>query len=439
MKSMKHKQQSPLPSPLRSGKKARARGRGMGLLALSGALAGLIGCGGGGSPTTGGTPTPTPTPTIPPPPGGSRSVLVALAPGADRAAIERELGVTLEDGGTGGLFRVRLRDEDDEDEITGRISRDSRVSGTEKNRFLRSPEVHGSPIHQAFDIRLSASGGSDTGFENQGAWEQVRLSAAQAVTRGAGITVAVLDTGVESNHPDLKDHLLPGYDVLAPETPPDDASDGTLNNVVGHGTMVSGLIAKIAPDAKILPVRVLNGDGAGSTLDVLQGMHWAIDHGANVINLSLGSPEASRFLKEAIDDARERGVVVVAAAGNDGVARVDFPALESSVICTTAVNGDNRRATFANYGSPVDLVAPGTGIRSTFGKTGYASWSGTSFAAPFVTGAAALVRSANPTLRADKVIEFLEKTARPVDSQNPEVAGKLGEGLLDIGEAVRRR
>ncbi|MGC4047185.1 MAG: S8 family serine peptidase [Armatimonas sp.] len=140
-------------------------------------------------------------------------------------------------------------------------------------------------------------------------------------------------------------------------------------------------------------------------------MQWAIDHGATVINLSLGTDQSSRFLKQAIDAARNRGVIVVAAAGNDGSNRVDFPARESSVVCTTAINADNTRASFANYGSPVDLVAPGTGIRSTFGAKGYASWSGTSFAVPFVAGAAALVRAANPGLRLDKVIDQLENGA----------------------------
>ena len=395
----------------------------------------LIGCG-GGTPSGNPTPTPTPTPTVPPPPGGARSVLVRLPAGTDRAALERDLGVRFEAGPDDDLWRVPLDDDDDEDEVERRLSGDARVSGAERDQTLQSPEVHGSPIHQAFDVRVRGLGEPDADFENQAAWSQVNLAAAQSVTRGAGITIAVLDTGVEAGHPALAGRLLAGYNVLSPASVPADAADGKLNNVVGHGTMVAGVLARIAPDAKILPVRVLDGDGVGSTAGVLEGLRWAISHGASVVNLSLGSQTPSRFLKDAIDVAKQKGVVVVAAAGNSGVEKVDYPAVESSVLCVTALDATRRRASFANYGSAVDLSAPGTGIRSSFGPASYASWSGTSFAAPFAAGAAALLRATDPTLRADDVIDRLEDAASDIDTQNPGLDGRLGKGLLDIGNAV---
>lgn len=403
----------------------------------------LLGCGGGGSPSGNPTPTPiptpTPVPTVPPPPGGSRSVLVRLPAATDRAALERDLGVRFEQGPGDDLWKVRVEDGENEDEIERRLTGDARVSGAERDQTLQSPEVHGSPIHQAFDVQVRGLGEPDPGFENQEAWTQVDLAAAQTVTRGAGVTIAVLDTGVEAGHPALAGHLLSGYNVLSPTSAPDEASDGTLNNVVGHGTMVAGVLARIAPDAKILPVRVLDGDGVGSTAGVLEGLRWAISHGAGVVNLSLGSQTPSRFLKDAIDAAKESGVVVVAAAGNSGVEKVDYPALESSVLCVTALDANSRKASFANYGSPVDLSAPGTGIRSAFGPRSYASWSGTSFAAPFAAGAAALVRAVSPGLRADDVVKRLEDAAKGIDGQNPGLGGRLGKGLLDIGAAVNGR
>src|SRR5262249_25597728 len=130
--------------------------------------------------------------------------------------------------------------------------------------------------------------------------QQIDMGTVSTLTTGAGITVAVLDTGVQADHPSLQGHLLEGYNALSPKDAPDDIPDGTQNSVVGHGTMVAGIISQMAPDAKILPVRILNGDGNGSLFSVVRGLRWAVNHGANVVNLSFGSITSSSVLQHVI-------------------------------------------------------------------------------------------------------------------------------------------
>ena len=223
---------------------------------------------------------------------------------------------------------------------------------------------------------------------------------------------------------------------VTPTAAPDDSADGSQNQARGHGTMVAGVIAQLAPDAKIMPVRVLNADGTGTVFDVVRGLRWAVSHGASVVNLSFGTPTPSRTLQNAIQDARKAGVVVVASAGNAGKEQRDYPAGFSDAIAVAAVDSTDQKSSFSNYGSHVALSAPGTAIRSTYIGGGFATWSGTSFAAPFVSGAAALIRAANPSLPADKVGDMLTKSARSVDSVNPSYTGRIGKGVLNIPAAL---
>jgi subtilisin family serine protease len=251
------------------------------------------------------------------------------------------------------------------------------------------------------------------------------------------VTVAVLDTGVQADHPSLQGHLLPGFNAISPGNTPDDVVDGKSNQAFGHGTMVAGIVARVAPETKILPVRVLNADGSGSLFDVVRGLRWAVANGAQVVNLSFGTLESSGILRQAINDARHAGVIVVASAGNAGQDVRDYPAGFSETISVAAVDPNDAKASYSNFGSHVRLSAPGTGIISTFPNSRFAAWSGTSFAAPFVAGVAALVRAAHPGADPDKIGDALEKTARPLDGiANSGYQGRLGKGIVDAGRAV---
>jgi subtilisin family serine protease len=397
----------------------------------------LSGCGGSGAP--------------PPPPDTSteRGIVLRLQPGVDAQALAREYGLTLEDGEPeGNLYRFRQRDEDHEDRgsLSERLRRDPRFTDAEPDEGVRFPEstsVTGDPIHVPFDF----VGPSDSRYVvlstdytatslNPTASQQLGLLTTRGIKRSNTVLVAVLDTGVQASHPSLSGHLLPGYNAIAPNTAPEDLADGTQNQALGHGTMVAGLIAQLAPEAKILPVRVLNADGNGSVFNVVRGLRWAVSHGANIVNLSLGTTTPSRTLQNAIHDAQEAGVLVIASAGNAGKEQRDYPAGFSEVVAVAAVDSRDTKASFSNFGSHITLTAPGTSIRSTYVNSTFATWSGTSFAAPFVAGAAALIRAAQPRLEPEKVAETLRKSARSVESLNPSYAGKLGEGVLNIPGAL---
>jgi subtilisin family serine protease len=211
-------------------------------------------------------------------------------------------------------------------------------------------------------------------------------------TGSAAVTIAIIDSGVALTHPDLAAKIVPGYDfVNLDDTPQDDN---------GHGTRVAGIaaasgdngvgVAGVSWGARIMPIKVLDSVGGGFLADVADGIIWATDHGAQVINLSLGSTSSSTALQDAVNYAYGQGVVLVAAAGNAGINSILYPARYPNVIAVGAVDGANNHAGFSNFGSDLDLTAPGVFIYSTtIGGYGYES--GTSLAVPFVSGLAAIL------------------------------------------------
>lgn len=250
---------------------------------------------------------------------------------------------------------------------------------------------------------------NDPRFEEQWGLNRVGVQSAWNTTCGAGVVVAVIDTGVAcSNHNQfhqLSDlagtHCVPGYDFVDDDTHPDDEQ--------GHGSHVAGTIAQttnngvgvagIAYCSSIMPVRVLNENGSGTLADVAEGIIWASDHGAQVINLSLGGGGHSKVMADAIAHARNQGTVVVCAAGNNG-RYVESPASEPGAFAVSAVDSNDNIASFSSRGPEVDIAAPGVGIlQQTICDHGrnrceqFVAWSGTSMATPHVAGVAALVFS----------------------------------------------
>ena len=267
----------------------------------------------------------------------------------------------------------------------------------------------------------------------------LRLPAAWEVTRGStAVKVAIVDTGVDLDHPDLVNRILPGYDFVN--------GDPVAQDDEGHGTMVAGLaaaqtgnglgIAGAAWNASIIPVKVLDATGSGSDFDVADGITWAADNGAQVINLSLGGPWSSVTLYDAIQYARGKGVVVVAAAGNDGAPIQSYPAAYAD-IAVGATDDSGDAAWFSNSGYWVDLAAPGIAVTSTALAAGpadaYAAGSGTSFASPIVAGVAALVRAQHPEWSQAQVVK---QVLRGWDRGPRGLDPFYGLGLVDAAAAV---
>ncbi|SEF50490.1 S8 family peptidase [Paenibacillus sp. UNC499MF] len=250
------------------------------------------------------------------------------------------------------------------------------------------------------------------------------------------VTVAIVDTGADVNHEDLKGQLVEGYNVLDPAAQPMDD--------VGHGTHVAGIIGAQVNNGlgvagmtwynKIMPVKALDSSGVGSTYAVAQGIIWATDHGAKVINLSLGNYASSDFLHDAIKYAYDRDVVLIAASGNDNTERPGYPAAYPEVFAVAATDSGNERASFSNYGDYIDVAAPGVSIASTYPQNQYAALSGTSMACPHVTALAALLRSANPSLKNTEVMELMRQTASDIGDKGRDTF--FGFGLINVDKAV---
>jgi subtilisin family serine protease len=370
-------------------------------------------------------------------------VLVRVAPGVDIQALANSYKTNVQNQLPGTtLYSIVTPHGVNETQFVALLMKDKRVVYAEPDIYIVSPEVGGAPFHLAFDrSNVSAT------YVNSVTYTQIHLGQVDALSQvngkaplatGNGIVVAVLDTGATFTHPDLRGHYLPGYNVLAPGTPPWDVADGLTNNEVGHGTMVAGIIARLAPQASIMPIRVLNGDGSGTLLNLITGIHYANTHGARVLNLSIGCSVQSGALNDALDEAELLGIVLVGAAGNDNVEQGALPAVSHGSLAIGAVEADNTKSPYSNFGSFVRVVAPGSYIRSTFVDGGYATWSGTSFSTPFVSAEAALMLSVAPSLSGEKIKSCIRNTAHSVDKVNVKTyQGKLGNGIIDIEAAVK--
>jgi len=356
------------------------------------------------------------------------------------------------DLGLDGTFRVRYAAGEAPDAVAKRLNALAEVAWAEPNRWREASVVPNDPQF-----------GSQWGLTRincPDAWDQT--------TGNPSIVVAVLDTGVDLNHPDLAPLLVAGQDLV--DFPPGSSPksgwvfegdftgvDAVPQDEVGHGTHVSGTIACLSNNGvgvagvtwntRLMPVRVLarvrevaTGQikGSGSSANIAAGIRWAADNGARVINMSLGGEDDAMVEREAIAYAISRNVVVVAAMGNENSAVLFYPAAYPGVIAVGATDPVDHRAPFSNFGPHIDVAAPGVGIQSTYWDDTYASLSGTSMASPHVAGVAALILSANSALSAVQVGNLLRSTAKPLRDapSDPVPNDRYGSGLVQAGAAV---
>lgn len=249
-------------------------------------------------------------------------------------------------------------------------------------------------------------------------------------------TLAILDTGVWKDHEAFTNAKITQIDLLSPE-------QSVPGDYDGHGTAVASLIVAdspslkgIAPSVELLSVRVLDGEGQGDTFTVAKGIVEAVDRGANVISLSLGSHSDNYALRKAVKYALDNGAILVASAGNDSASRISYPAAYPQVVGVTSVDAGSRLAEFSNIGHGVELAAPGVGLASAWIEGKEVSFSGTSASAPLVSGAIAGLLSIDPKLTPNEALELLTQHANDGYAMGKDP--RLGHGVIDLARVLNR-
>ncbi len=275
---------------------------------------------------------------------------------------------------------------------------------------------------------------TDPAFGNSWALPKIQAPTAWQTATGDGVTIAILDTGVNSNHPDLAANIVPGWNIYN--------NNADTTDIHGHGTQVAGSAAAVANNgigsvgvawnARIMPIRISDPNAYAYFSAMASGIRWAADNGAKIANISYHGAAGSLAVQSAANYMRSKGGIVVVSAGNTS-GYIDYAASDSLLVVSATGNND-ARASWSSYGPSVDLAAPGVSIYTTTRNGGYSNASGTSFSSPIVAATAALMLSANPDLKPADIDQILKTTA--LDLGNPGYDQYYGHGRINAADAV---
>ncbi|RCJ21052.1 serine protease [Nostoc sp. ATCC 43529] len=293
------------------------------------------------------------------------------------------------------------------------------------------------------EVNLSLTGPNDQYYSKQWNLHKIGIEGAWSQTKGSGVTVAVIDTGITKVRDLYETKFVKGYDFVNDKEKADDDN--------GHGTHVAGTIAQatnnkygvagIAYEASLMPLKVLSAYGGGTVADIAEAIKFAADKGADVINMSLGGGGESKLMKEAIEYAHRKGVVIIAAAGNESANGASYPARYPHVIGVSAIGPDGEKAPYSNFGAGVDISAPGGSeagkiLQETINEKGegvFLGFQGTSMASPHVAGVAALIK-ATGIKEPDEILKVLKQSARVIQDDG---LNYYGAGQLNAEAAVK--
>ena len=372
-------------------------------------------------------------------------IIAELTPGANPTLVGIRNGLSLIDTTTGGPFAMySVPKGEDPELIELAFEQDPEVVWAEENDDMEMPEHSGggkaTVIGAVNDPNVFYQ--MNSGFLNQVAWIP---PASAAPIRD--VNVAVLDTGLSPYQRFMWPRVSASANFVEIGMPAHDLPRGHNTNgnafpdeAAGHGTMVAGIIAQLAPHSRLIPVRIADSDGVTSSWRLIEGLVFATNAGADVINVSLGSIERITALSDALDWVELRGVVVVAAAGNNNMETDFYPATYSEVISVSALDPHDRKAAFSNWEGSVDMAAPGTGIRSFFWDGTMAVWSGTSFSSPIVAAGVAIgLEYAKRQYTVGELQDLLEDTGVDISGLNPLYEDELGMKIhiLQFVQAIR--
>ena len=361
-------------------------------------------------------------------------------------------------------YRLRIPFGQTEDAWRAQLESDADVLNASLNRIVTSPFSVMSGSIMSFPDGEAKLENGNTGYQRQiQTFENhFKLSETHLRSRGQGVVVAIIDTGLDWSHPIIASHIwqdardngdvpgngidddhdgliddVRGWDLVNNDPDPRELPGDPATTVAGHGTFIAGLINMLAPDTLLMPLRAFSELGESDEFTVAEAIKYATDHGASVINMSFGSYDDSKMLRDAISYARQQNVVLIAAMGNEGTnEHPQYPArLNDDVMGIAAIDLQSLKTYFSNYGTYASASAPGFQLVSLYPGNAYAVWSGTSFSAPLATAEAALIAAATRDTR--PVAGILEATTVNIDSLNPDYAGELGSGRISPLNALK--
>jgi subtilisin family serine protease len=388
----------------------------------------------------------------------SDEVVVELEPSASAEAVAQRHGLSVVERLEGtNIFRMGFSSGLTVEQVLAELATDPDVTMSEPHYILEPPEISpGIDPRTIFFIDprtiFFIDGSSPGDYFDQQSVARIRAEEAHSLSRGKGVTVAVIDTGVDFTHPALHGHIASdGYDFVQNDSDPSESCPPNSKEApgCGHGTFIAGIIALVAPEATILPIRAFDPRGRSTTFDIAKAVDYAVSNGAAIINMSFGMERRSFVIDYVLRSAYSEGVLLLASAGNknvDSKKNPQYPAADDSwVIAVAATDAHDLKADFSNFGVRIDVSAPGVGIYSAYPGGRFGTWSGTSFSTPFVSGEAALLYStALSGGRGQRQVDpkvvwaAIEASAVNIDQSNPQFAGKLGKGRIDVFEAVKR-
>jgi hypothetical protein len=340
------------------------------------------------------------------------NVVMKLIPGADpQNELVFDGSEVVDSIEVENIYLIGFSDSLDIDDYVNMISEHPNVILAEPNYEVNLPENLQMSISfpDEYAPPLDVEHSEPSGFFEQASFGNLGIDSAQIFSIGFDVIVAVIDNGFDTTHPWLVDafHSL-GYDYFNGDG--DVASDSGIAE--SHGTFVCGQIRLVAPGCRLIPLKALGGDGVGNNFSIAKAIYHAIDSGAAVINLSLGTYEDSYLLRTACAAASAAGITIVAAAGNDSTFLPIYPAAYPGVISVSAVDTLDEIAGFSNFGDSIDVCAPGVEMYSSLsGGYDWGTWTGTSFAAPLVSATCALLLALDPSITPTEMEAYIRLTA----------------------------